>query len=81
MKRILAAAFTAGVLGLFLGGCSAKQQQPPQAPPAATAGSGATTGSGSTGSTGSNSSDDVDSLLKSVDKQLNDDDQPAADQD
>jgi hypothetical protein len=79
MKRVLALALVGGAL--LLGGCDRSQTAAPPAGgdrPAATE-SPAT--HAATGSSAGASTDDVGSLLNDVDKQLNSDDQPPADQD
>jgi hypothetical protein len=82
MKRVLALALVGGAL--LLGGCD---RSPAAAPPAgsdrpAVTESPATHAvSGSSAGASTGNSHDVGSLLNDVDKQLNSDDQPPADQD
>ena len=87
MKRVLALALVGGAL--LLGGCDRSAAPPPvgsdrpAAPvsPAATPAAAHDSDKSDSSSSASSSSDDVDSLLKDVDKQLSSDDQTPADQD
>jgi hypothetical protein len=86
MKRVLALALIGGAL--LLGGCGRQQAaahpagvSPATASPAATSSAVSGTSAASVAKSDKSDSSDVDSLLSDVDKQLNSDDQPPADQD